>query len=71
MTREELIQAMEDGTWLVYTKCLCRVQRSSVNYQHVSEGDHVWVTGPKVGHMLVTFGEVRVASPNDMLKYGE
>ncbi len=64
MTREELIQAANDGTWLVAEKRLVQVMHLYKLYSTVMCRD----TQGK----YCTFAplQLKPATPNDMLKYG-
>ncbi len=66
MTEEEIRKAMEEGTWLVaYNKYLARADR-------LWRFADVWGTGPPQAADFMCYAKnLRVATPNDMLKYGE
>ncbi len=74
MTTEECEKAFEEGTWLVW---------EPHGYAHISLAELVKVTSTGVGGKLVGVRSMqrlgyssrpkylRIATPNDMLKYGE
>lgn len=62
MTEEELWKAQKEGTWLIaYDKWLIRADRLHMLRKCKPEKDSRYV-----GRL-----DLRIATPNDMLKYGE
>lgn len=72
MTRKECRKAYKEGTWLVHTysdghRVLIRVIQPDSRHRK-----SVLVKGPKVFYTFSAWPQdLRVATPNDMLKYGE
>ncbi len=69
MTRAEAYQAMEDETWCITDENhLVRIISEEVDepYMHL-----FMVSGKGEDTYLIGCTELRIATPNDMLKYGE
>lgn len=78
MTREECEKAHEDGTWLVW-RTLTRSALPMELVRVVSKTRTMWLvvgtirlaTGKENDQWLTGAANLRIATPNDMLKYGE
>lgn len=83
MTKEELLKAMEDGTWLVWRTSRLNRAPDDELYDELCRVIQVWFDHPEVlcdvrtvdhflGHDETAYvKELRIATPNDMLKYGK
>lgn len=70
MTREEVKQAIKDKTWLVYSsRSPTKPFLARANYVEISTS--VYITSIEGATWYAVMGYLRIATPNDMLKYGE
>lgn len=65
MTNDEVEQAIDNGTWLVRKNVLVR----AFGIANDDNGEYTVNVSP--GWPWVLVSELRIATPNDMLKYGE
>ncbi len=71
MTNEECEKAMEEGTWLVWRgRTLVRAGATLVHLDENCEEDRQWSLGTNGFWVRVGYAkDLRIATPNDMLKY--
>lgn len=75
MTYEECVKAMEEGTWLVWCKwevpILVRVDNLNALVASTDGSQPFANIQTTEGIVLALIEDLRLATPNDMLKYGE
>lgn len=77
MTYEECQKALEEGTWLTQggEGLGLEVEKILVRVVDISDEFSSWcsvkVRSPEYGVIHVAAAELEIATPNDMLKYGE
>lgn len=71
MTYEECVKAWEDDAWLMWQRELVKLYKDFATAEQVV-GGYCCVIARKDGYThVVVLRELRIATPNDMLKYGE